>query len=154
MIHHEHIPSIVTLDMRCGLSTKPAKAKLGPLSCPWKIKFTLGREKNKVREVWRALPAGCAGLVNQRSNLWGLKYPSLDLYTIFFFVEKGYSLLTTTSNFMNFGSILLEKTCHAILKNPTYDCLSFCEAFWWQISQGPDFSRHKILHASLWQIPR
>ena len=79
--------------------------------------FALGREEVKLAGIRTELPEFVTTLVDQRCKMGGLKYPDLQLYTLFAIIEKVYSELATSTNFALFGGMLLPKICQGILKN-------------------------------------
>ena len=63
------------------------------------------------------MPGNLTALVDNRHVFGGLKYPDIQLYTVFAIMEKVYSTLSTPSNFMLFGGMLLVRICDAMVQN-------------------------------------
>lgn len=100
--------------------------------------FALGRDDAKLVEVKAELPDGVTDLVDRRSSFGGLKYPNLQLYTVFAVIEKVYSSLATPVNFTLFGGMLLVYILDGMLQNAVLTSL-FADLF-----EGTSFTEDTI----------
>ena len=75
-------------------------------------------DDEEVKGLRESLPGGVTELIDKRSK-GKLKYPNLQLYSVFAKVERVYSLLSTPTNFMIFGEETLELICTGIIENTT-----------------------------------
>ena len=92
--------------------------KVGPCIAALAKDFALACGADGIDEVKRNLPPQLADLVDLRNeSVGGLKYPNLQLYSVFAIVEKVFSSLTTTANFIKFGGTLINKVGEALLQN-------------------------------------
>ena len=117
----------------CNAGAKEAARRSGDSAIGECIKsldrhFALGREDAKLIDIKTELPDGVTDLVDRRCSMGGLKYPNLQLYTVFAVIEKVYSSLATPVNFTLFGGMLLVYILDGMLKNEVLTSL-FAELF-------------------------
>ena len=117
----------------CNAGAKEAARRSGDSATGECIKsldrhFALGREDAKLIDIKTELPDGVTDLVDRRCSMGGLKYPNLQLYTVFAVIEKVYSSLATPVNFTLFGGMLLVYILDGMLKNEVLTSL-FAELF-------------------------
>ena len=80
--------------------------------------FVLACDADGIDKIKRDLPPQLTGLVDTRNDsIGGLKYPNLRLYSVFAIVEKVFSSLTTSANFIKFGGTLINSVREALLQN-------------------------------------
>ena len=101
--------------------------------------FATGNQHEKLATIVGDLPNGLIGMVDERNNFGGLKYPDMQLYNAFAVVEKVYSSLATSSNFVLFGGMLLEKICAGIIDNQIIRSLFF------ELFDGEKYTEHSVL---------
>ena len=117
----------------CNAGAKEAARRSGDSAIGECIKsldrhFALGREDAKLIDIKTELPDGVTDLVDRRCSMGGLKYPNLQLYTVFAVIEKVYSSLATPVNFTLFGGMLLVYILDGMMKNEVLTSL-FAELF-------------------------
>ena len=127
----------------CNAGAKEAARRSGDSAIGECIKsldrhFALGREDAKLIDIKTELPDGVTDLVDRRCSMGGLKYPNLQLYTVFAVIEKVYSSLATPVNFTLFGGMLLVYILDGMLKNEVLTSL-FAELF-----DGTSFTEETI----------
>ena len=127
----------------CNAGAKEAARRSGDSAIGECIKsldrhFALGREDAKLIDIKTELPDGVTDLVDRRCSMGGLKYPNLQLYTVFAVIEKVYSSLATPVNFTLFGGMLLVYILDGMMKNEVLTSL-FAELF-----DGTSFTEETI----------